>query len=84
MILENTFTSIPDMVDSIFKKISFLKSLVLKNFWPSIDRIDNIQAPILFIQSMKDELVPPVQMTRLFEAAKLTKFKLLVREIIRV
>jgi hypothetical protein len=42
VILENTFTSISAMVDILFSKVSFLKNIVLKNHWNSIDRIDKI------------------------------------------
>lgn len=65
VILENTFTSISDMADVLFSKVRFLKGLVLRNFWPSIDRIPRIKQPILFIQSLRDELIPPKQMTAL-------------------
>lgn len=71
VILENTFTSIADMVDHIFPKLKFFKGLVQRNFWPSIDRIRSIEHPILFIHSTKDEIVPPEQMKILQSAAKL-------------
>lgn len=48
-IIENTFTSISEMVDLMFPYLRFLKRLVLRNHWPSIDRIGRLQLPILFI-----------------------------------
>ena len=42
LILENTFTSIPDMVDALFGKLACLKSLILANYWPSSKRIKEI------------------------------------------
>ncbi|EAR95417.2 alpha/beta hydrolase family protein (macronuclear) [Tetrahymena thermophila SB210] len=75
VIVENTFTSISDMVDVIFSKVKFLKNLVLRNYWPSIDRIPKIKQPMLFIKSELDELVPPVQMQRLYQAATRVSFK---------
>ena len=58
VILENTFTSIADMIDSIFPYLRYFKYFQ-KNHWRSIDLIQKLTAPILFIKSMKDELVPP-------------------------
>ena len=37
--MENTFTSIPDMVDSMFGIIGKLKGLILRNYWPTIDLV---------------------------------------------
>lgn len=53
IILENTFTSISDMVDSIFPVLSPFKFLQ-KNHWKSLELIDKIKIPIMFIMSMKD------------------------------
>lgn len=52
-IIENTFTSIED-VGSTFLPSYIMKfsNLVLKNKWKSIDRIGNVNCPILFIKSM--------------------------------
>ncbi|KAL4508029.1 hypothetical protein ABPG72_021402 [Tetrahymena utriculariae] len=75
IIVENTFTSISDMVDVIFSKLKFLKGLVLRNYWPSIERIPKIKQPMLFIKSELDELVPPAHMQRLYQAATSVRFK---------
>jgi len=75
LILENTFTSMADMVDQVMPAVSRLKGLVLANHWESIDRIGKIKAPILFISGLKDELVPPKQMQRLYDAANNSMFK---------
>jgi len=58
MILENTFTSIGDMVDKLMPLVAIFKSIVQKVFFPTIDRIHKIKQPILFIRGMKDEIVP--------------------------
>eukprot|EP01016_Furgasonia_blochmanni_P044235 TRINITY_DN6126_c0_g2_i3.p1 TRINITY_DN6126_c0_g2~~TRINITY_DN6126_c0_g2_i3.p1 ORF type:complete len:367 (-),score=104.22 TRINITY_DN6126_c0_g2_i3:176-1183(-) len=68
-ILENSFTSIPDMVDVIFPKLSVLKAIVLRNYWPSLERIKSLRIPTLFIMSLKDEIVPSAQMDKLYESA---------------
>ncbi|KRW99830.1 hypothetical protein PPERSA_10949 [Pseudocohnilembus persalinus] len=75
LILENTFTSISDMVDVIFPKLSFLKAPLIRNHFKSVERIGKIKVPILFIFAMKDQLVPPKQMAKLFESAVNAQFK---------
>lgn len=40
IIIENTFTSISDMVDKIFPFLKYFKLLIQKNFWNSISRIN--------------------------------------------
>lgn len=75
VILENTFTSIDDMVDKIFPYVSMFKSLILRNHWRSIDIIHKIKVPILFIIASKDELVPPEMNIKLFESASGAKSK---------
>ncbi|KAL4480041.1 hypothetical protein ABPG74_020557 [Tetrahymena malaccensis] len=67
IILENTFTSLDDMVDVVFKPISFFKRLILKNHWATIHLISKVQVPVLFVKSNKDELVPASQMQQLFD-----------------
>ena len=73
LILENTFTSIPDMVEVIFPAVSFLKGLVLRNYWPSNKRISKITTPTLFVKAEKDEIVPPIMMDQLYNLANPTK-----------
>lgn len=70
LILENTFTSIPDMVDHIFKYLSALKGLILRIEWNSLELIKEIKVPILFISGQADQLIPPSQMQTLFSNAK--------------
>lgn len=67
--IENTFTSLPKLVDVLMPAIAFLKSLVLRNYWPSINRIPNITAPILMIAGTSDELIPHAHMQALRDAA---------------
>ena len=70
IILENTFSSIPDMVDQIFKYLSPLKNLILRIDWNSLVLIKEITNPILFISGESDQIVPPVQMDNLFKSAQ--------------
>eukprot|EP00288_Rhodomonas_lens_P014413 CAMPEP_0177695300 /NCGR_PEP_ID=MMETSP0484_2-20121128/3383_1 /TAXON_ID=354590 /ORGANISM="Rhodomonas lens, Strain RHODO" /LENGTH=315 /DNA_ID=CAMNT_0019206215 /DNA_START=115 /DNA_END=1062 /DNA_ORIENTATION=- len=69
LIVENTFTSIPDMVDALMPVICWFKSLVLRIEWRSIDVIPQLTCPILFVSGQKDELVPPAHMQALYDAA---------------
>ena len=66
MILENTFTNISEMVDHIFPVLKYVKQLVLRIYWPSIDWIDKLEIPLMFISGLWDELVPADHMQRLF------------------
>lgn len=75
VIVENTFTCIGDIVDFLMPKISWLKGLVLRNHWPSITRIQAITCPMMFVSGRNDELVPAVQMDRLFNSAASANFK---------
>jgi pimeloyl-ACP methyl ester carboxylesterase len=72
VVLENTFTSIGDMIDAVLPFLRYFKFLQ-RNFWPSIDRVGRLKCPTLFVKSMRDELVPPAQMHRLMDAAKCYK-----------
>jgi len=75
VILENTFTSISDMVDIIFPKLAKLKSLLLRNHWNTKDRIQMLKIPMLFILGLKDELIPTTQMLQLYHSARSTTYK---------
>jgi len=68
LIVENTFSSILDMVDVLFPVLSFFKPLCL-NPWRSTDAISKVTQPSLFLAGEKDELVPPEMMQRLYQAS---------------
>jgi fermentation-respiration switch protein FrsA (DUF1100 family) len=68
MILENTFTSIPDMIDVVFPLLRRFKWLS-RNKWDTASLIPQLRLPILFLSGQKDELVPPRMMRTLFDAA---------------
>ncbi len=53
----------------VFIYFKFLQT----NHWRSIDLIGYIKAPILFIKSEKDELIPPEQMNNLMNNANQSK-----------
>eukprot|EP01066_Platyproteum_vivax_P007463 Platyproteum_vivax@DN2925_c0_g1_i1.p1 len=72
VVLENTFTSIADMVDVVFPflmpfrpLINFLRRLEMD----SLKHVQEVQAPMLLLSGALDTLVPPVQMKKLFRAS---------------
>ncbi len=65
-ILENTFSSIADMLDSIFPPLRWCEFAFVSK-WPSNERIRNISLPILFVRSLLDETVPTTQMVKLID-----------------
>ncbi|MES1912354.1 MAG: hypothetical protein MHM6MM_004642 [Cercozoa sp. M6MM] len=68
--LENTFTSVADMVDALMPRpLALLKGLLLRMHWRSLERIPSVQCPLLLLSSERDELIPPTQMRQLHEAA---------------
>ena len=60
LILENTFTSIPDMVDNLFYVVGYFKFLILKIKWDTKQIIQSLQLPMLFVTGDQDELVPQI------------------------
>ncbi|KAG8341268.1 Bem46-like serine peptidase [Trypanosoma vivax] len=56
----------------------YLRPLCLYIGWRSIDLVQRVQAPILFLSGLKDEIVPPVQMQQLFSKASGAKKKKMV------
>eukprot|EP00004_Rigifila_ramosa_P021233 TRINITY_DN5608_c1_g1_i1.p1 TRINITY_DN5608_c1_g1~~TRINITY_DN5608_c1_g1_i1.p1 ORF type:complete len:293 (+),score=40.39 TRINITY_DN5608_c1_g1_i1:114-881(+) len=66
LILENTFTSIPDMVDVIFPLLSFAKPL-LTSVWGSSERVGSLEIPVLMLSALNDEIVPARMMAQLWD-----------------
>ena len=66
------------MVDVLYFWMKPLKWLILRLEWNSLESILKIPLPILFIQGMKDEVVPKDHMPRLRKAAVNAKFTDLV------
>lgn len=74
VIVENTFTSILDMIDVVFPLLKYVKFLS-SNEWNTVTAISKIKIPILFLAGMKDELVPHAHMVQLYDAAKCSEGK---------
>lgn len=75
VILENTFTSIMDIVNHIFPQLAFVKHLIVRMYWPTVDRIPKVRIPLLFVVGTNDEIVPPAHTGLLYQAAALAPFK---------
>ena len=71
LIVGNTFTSIEGLLGSIypFLNFGFVKTYLLRLKWKSIDHIRLVSIPILFMVSLKDEIVPCRHTDELREAA---------------
>eukprot|EP00455_Lapot_gusevi_P024909 TRINITY_DN2602_c0_g2_i4.p1 TRINITY_DN2602_c0_g2~~TRINITY_DN2602_c0_g2_i4.p1 ORF type:complete len:218 (-),score=23.03 TRINITY_DN2602_c0_g2_i4:20-673(-) len=68
-IVENTFTCISEVCDQVFPLLKYIKPFVLRMDWPSLRRMSSVQAPILFLSGLRDELIPASQMEALYQAA---------------
>ncbi|KAI7851424.1 Alpha/Beta hydrolase protein [Circinella umbellata] len=72
LIIENTYTSILDMVKTLYPRYTpypLIAKYFLWNHWPSLTLINKIKIPILFLSSEKDEIVPVEHMDELYDAA---------------
>lgn len=66
LILQSTFTSIPDMAAKVF----FPARWFVRTRMDNLSRIPNIECPVLVIHGTADELVPYKLGRRLYEAAR--------------
>ena len=63
------------MVDEIIGEfLGLFKMLLLRNKWPSVDRIKNVACPILYMSSKDDDFIPQEHMLTLYENAKQAEF----------
>lgn len=75
VVLENTFLSIPAMVDVLMPYVRFFKNLILRIGWHNDERIQKVRQPVLFISGLADELVPPAHMSQLYKLARRSKHR---------
>ncbi|CAH1708202.1 protein ABHD13 [Aphis gossypii] len=70
VIVENTFTCIPDMAIELMssKFLKYIPLFLYKNKYMSNWKMGKLQVPILFVSGEEDTLVPPSMMTNLFNA----------------
>eukprot|EP01135_Chromosphaera_perkinsii_P002995 Nk52_evm17s232 gene=Nk52_evmTU17s232 len=69
VIVENTFTSIPDMSLLVSPYFKYVPTLFYRNIYDSSSKIKNLNPdlPVLFLSGAADTLVPPSMMTKLSE-----------------
>ena len=75
LIVENTFTSISSLVNTLFPLLSPLKPLILRLDWPAVQRIALVTCPLLLLSGQLDEVVPAAHMQDLFDAAVRSRSK---------
>jgi fermentation-respiration switch protein FrsA (DUF1100 family) len=66
VILESTFTSLPDLARAVAGPLG---RLLVREGFDSIGRIPTVRTPLLFFHGDRDEVVPFALGRRLFEAA---------------
>ena len=71
VILESTFTSIPDVVRSL--PLGSVLALGIRHHLPSIEKMKDIHSPLLMIHSKEDDIIPYALGRRLYEAANAPK-----------
>ncbi|KAL8856625.1 MAG: hypothetical protein Q9178_006781 [Gyalolechia marmorata] len=73
LILINTFTSIRKMIPSVIPPARFIAGLCHQH-WNSEEVLPQItKVPIIFMSSLRDEIVPPTHMTQLFSVCRAPK-----------
>ncbi|GAM27667.1 hypothetical protein SAMD00019534_108430, partial [Acytostelium subglobosum LB1] len=75
-ILENTFMSIPHMVDVVMPWLKVFKPLV-RSQWNNYQAIAKLTAPTLFLSGKRDELVPAGHMAQLEQLCRSDKKKMI-------
>ena len=78
LMVENSFTSIPELAPCIVKSLPYKVYLFIhwipflyyflfdRNMWDSQERISDISCPVLFLSADNDSLVPPKMMLSLY------------------
>ncbi|KAK9738540.1 Serine aminopeptidase, S33 [Popillia japonica] len=79
LVVENTFTSIPDMAKVLlqWRLLNYLPLICYKNKFISLYKVIHLRIPTLFISGMADTLVPPRMMTELHNRCASSKKQLL-------
>lgn len=72
VIVENTFTSIPDTAKILFNWsiIKWLPVWIFKSQFKSIEKIIRVLIPTLFISGLADAIIPPHMMQELYQASR--------------
>eukprot|EP00802_Teleaulax_amphioxeia_P013072 Tamp_13119.p1 GENE.Tamp_13119~~Tamp_13119.p1 ORF type:complete len:327 (+),score=62.05 Tamp_13119:512-1492(+) len=73
IIVENTFTSMEDLVQHLSPAFSKHMVRAMTNKWDTLSIIGSISKPMLLLSGRADEIVPPRMMTQLYKAAILSE-----------
>jgi pimeloyl-ACP methyl ester carboxylesterase len=74
VIVENTFTSISNMVDHLMPYVAPLKNLVLRIGWDSLIIVPHLSMPVLYLAGAQDQLVPHAHMLQLYKSTKRSRW----------
>ena len=74
VILDGAYSSIADVAQSVYPFLPV--RLMLKDRWDSLSRVSKVKAPILFLHSRKDSVLPFRLAKKLYEAANPPKQRL--------
>ncbi|CDF39103.1 unnamed protein product [Chondrus crispus] len=74
LILENTFTSLLDMIKLEFPILGVFRYLS-RNRWQSKKRIGDLSIPLLFLSGLKDSYIPPDMMKQMHQLASKSSLK---------
>jgi pimeloyl-ACP methyl ester carboxylesterase len=77
IIVENTFTNIPDMVDHLMPTIGYFKRFILRMKWDSKSIVPSLTCPVLYLAGAADTLVPHQHMLTLHSTTKQSKLNML-------
>lgn len=69
VIIESSFTSIPEMLSHLFPVPLFPPNLILTQKFDSLSKISQIQAPILIMHGTQDSVIPVTMSKQLFQQA---------------
>ena len=74
LILENTFTSLLDMIKLEFPILGVFRYLS-RNRWQSKKRIGDLRIPLLFLSGLRDSYIPPAMMKKMHSLATSSPLK---------
>ena len=70
LMVENTFTSIPEVAKSLFQ-VKFVRCMpkwMYKNQYMSRVKVPRLTVPVLYLSGTGDQLIPPSMMTELYNS----------------
>lgn len=72
VVVENTFTSIPDVARILFdcRPIRAIPNWFYKNQFNTAAKVGQVSQPTLFLSGLQDELIPPSMMFLLYQVRK--------------